>query len=55
MRKKDASVATQKEVVWSEKYKCNLTKEHAIYDEAQSSWINLAIEKVLKTKEVEAY
>lgn len=42
----------QKEVVWSKKYQCNLTKEHAIFDDVQDSWINMNIEKTLKTKEV---
>ncbi len=44
--------ATQKEVVFSAKYQCNITKETAIFDEVQESWISPAIEKVLKTKEL---
>lgn len=35
------------EKVYSDKYRCNLTKKNAIYDEEQESWINLDIEKVL--------
>lgn len=50
MRKKDASVMPHKEVVYSEKYKCNLTKCDAIFDESQNSWINEKIENNLKDK-----
>ena len=36
------------ERVWSEKYKCSISKANAVYSELEKSWINEFIENNLK-------
>jgi len=35
------------ETIYSEKYKCVITKSKAVWDDGQNSWVNMDIEKVL--------
>lgn len=50
MAKKQVEIKPQPEVVYSEKYKCGLTKSKAFFDPAQNSWVSEAIEINLDKK-----
>ncbi len=45
MAKKEKEVRPEPEVVWSEKYGCNISKANAYYSEEEKSWLNEFIEK----------